>query len=102
VQRKRVAMALGSGLGVGVALGTAHYLVEGGSLLRTYILFIAAGLFMAPGYYFGAPDRRVKKLVTWGAGILRRSPRTGPPAVFASPAQRRSTGADDAGPERTD
>jgi hypothetical protein len=107
VQQKRAAVALGFALGFGVTLGTAHYLVEGGSLLRTSTIFITAGLFMTPVYYFSAPDRRVTKLIAGGAGMLPSSPRTRPPALSATPAQRQSpgadaTGRDDAGPERTD
>ncbi|WP_238005287.1 hypothetical protein KZZ52_17255 [Dactylosporangium sp. AC04546] len=71
-----------------------HYLVEGGSLLRTFIIFVTAGLvFMVPAFYFSRPDRRVQQFVARGAGMLRRSPRT--------PVQRHNTAGDDAGPGHT-
>ncbi|WP_432828569.1 hypothetical protein [Dactylosporangium sp. CA-092794] len=100
-------MALGFALAWGVILAAAHYVVEGGSLLRTFIVFITAGLvFLTPAFYFGRPDRRAKKFVAWGAGMLQRSPRTRPPGLSTTPVQQQSTaadatGPDDAGPKHT-
>jgi hypothetical protein len=92
-------MVLGFALAWGVVLASAWHLVEGGSLFRAFVVWITTGLvFVTLAFYFGSPNRRVKKFVAWGVGMLRKSPPTRPRGLSAMPVQQQSPAANDARP----